>query len=393
MKIEQVKVPNVKNITVLIDIYNPFGGASKAAVNFAKHIKLYGYNVFIICNKMVYESNKHDNVFVLDDIDKCKTFVENHHIDIVHYFKSANPLGFRTIFYKFNRALKDCNKVVSSLITVCQQPSYPGTILTPYEIKNSDFIIFIDKTAYNDSLYKFIPNNRKSWMYLIRSKDLPIDVELEKFVKKKYDSDKNTIVFGRGSTLNKCPKDTIELFDRIRINKEKKFIIVGGPNSPNGLSKKIRRQHKDNDVLLYYLPKNIYSSIDGSLITAMSLGVAVVVYGPSAPKEMIKHGYNGYIAETKEELVYYAELLAKDVNHREYIGRNARTSILEDAPTINWKDVHVNIIETIYNQEKEDAIVVPVITTIYIYMRKYLHLIYRYLNKIFTMSFFKIAGK
>ena len=347
---------NLKNIAVLIDIYNPFGGASKAAASYARHIRTLGYNTFIICNKLVRENNVPDDVFVLDSIYKCKCFLNNYDIDFIHYFKSAIPLGYSSIFYKINKAKEKRSKNIKSIITVCQQPSFPSTILTPYEIKHSEHIIFIDKTAYNDPLYKFIPKCRKTWMYLINSKDMPITDEFEKLVKQEYSSANEVIIFGRGSTLNKCPKDTIEVFDNINTNKEKRFIIIGVPESSNWLSNKLKQRDIDNiityplqtqlkyaeivsafDIFLYYLPENIYSSIDGSLITAMRLGIPCVVYGPPAPKEMIIHGYNGYIANTKKEFKKYAELLANDIKQREIIGRNARKYMTENVPEINWQ--------------------------------------------------------
>ena len=396
---------NLKNIAVLIDIYNPFGGASKAAAGYARHIRTLGYNTFIICNKLVRENNVPDDVFVLDSIYKCKCFLNNYDIDFIHYFKSAIPLGYSSIFYKINRAKEKVRKDIKSIITVCQQPSFPSTILTPYEIRHSEHIIFIDKTAYNDPLYRFIPKYRKTWMYLINSKDMPITDDYEKLVKQEYSSDNEVIIFGRGSTLNKCPKDTIEVFDNINTNKEKRFIIIGVPESSNWLSNKIKQRDIDNintyplqtqlkyaeivstlDIFLYYLPENIYSSI----ITAMRLGIPCVVYGPPAPKEMIIHGYNGYIANTKKEFIKYAELLANDIKQREIIGRNARKYRTENIPEINWKNAHINIIENVYNSDNEDAIKNPLLPTINIYIRKNLYLIYRLFNKLFNISLFFI---
>ena len=344
------------NVVVVVDVYNEHGGASSAAMRCGREYSKLFRNSYIICNSVVKGEAIPKDVFVINNEKDLFGFLIEKRIDVIHYFKAQKSLVHFSIFNRIVHYKRKYNiKVVT---TVCQQPSYPSVILTPFEIRYSDHLVFIDKTAFSDSLYNFIPIENKSWMYLLPPWNA--NNPLNKFEKRDY-SCKKKVLFGRGSTLEKCPKDVIDIYDKINITQEKEFYIVGVPDGNNWLRNKIigRRdihscpiQNMEKwaeiaqtfDICIYYLPSNIYSSIDGALGTVLRNGVPTIVYGPPAPKERIIHGVNGFIANTKDEIIKYAELLARDENLRRKIGQSARKHIIDDSPKEYWVDKHARII-------------------------------------------------
>lgn len=381
-----------KHILAVVDVYSCYGGASKVAESYYRTLKGNGYTAYFACNNTLKGEQYPDDLLVLNTAKLCSVFLQSHDIEAIHYFKAKHKLNKRSVFSKLVRGIRSISKKPRILITVCQQPSYPGAILTPFEIKHADRLIFIDKTAYNDPLYSFIPESRKSWIYLINSKDITKDKTDDLYVKRNYKTINDTIVFGRGSTLNKCPKDLIEVYDSIHTPHHKEFVIVGVPDNTNWLSKLIRDRGKEDiitypilplseyakhvgsfDIMLYYIPTTSYSSLDGSVRLAMRLGVPVVMYGPPAIKELVIHGVTAFVAESKEDFVHYAELLAKDAALREKIGRNARKHYYEDAPDVDWRIAHMNRMEqTLQEQENNNnSLYIPPMLSFKIYLIKY----------------------
>jgi hypothetical protein len=79
-------------------------------------------------------------------------------------------------------------------------------------------------------------------------------------------------------------------------------------------------------------------------LEAMASGVPVVTENRWGWTEMIRHGETGYLADSDEDLVAYAERLAGDEAHRLAIARQARAALeeeLADPPTLwrQWKDL------------------------------------------------------
>lgn len=378
-------VSDMKNIAVLIDVYNRYGGACKAAHSYSSSVKDYGYNSYVVCNNTLKGEIAPEGVYELNSIEKCRNFLVQNHIDVIHYFKASKGLLNGSLFKKMVVAAEKVDNEIRILTTVCQQPSYGKYILTPFEIRHSDHILFIDKTAYNDPMFNFIPEERKSWIYLTASKSMIHNSIMDNYVKQNYETNNNTIVFGRGSTLNKCPKDTISIYDRIGVPEDKKFVVVGVPEEPNWFTKEVKKRGGNDihtypmqlpmdylkivssfDILLYYLPKVSYSSRDGSLRDAMRLGLPVVVYGPPVLKETVINGVDGFYAETKDEFVRYAELLAKDASLRETMGRSARRLYFEQAPEIHWTKAYTQIIEDLLHSNKRQGIKCPLNKKIHI---------------------------
>lgn len=359
------------HIAILVNSYSRNGGASKSIRDCVASLVDRGHRVHILTNRSSYEKQPEDVSIVRTKEDVLMALNECDS-EIVLFFKAAKSLVDKSIFSKFMAIKPKLDKNIRVVTIVCQRPSNPNTVLTPFEIDNSDHLIFIDRTAYNDTLYSFIPENRKSWTYLSIPDNGPNP--LDRYVKTDYSLKNDEVVFGRGSSFNKCPKDILEPFDKIKVDGKKKFVIVGVPKSPNWLLSKINKRGKNDvvtyplmgfdewmeevskfDIGLYILPVDAHSSIDGTLGQMMRIGLPVIVGGAPAPKERIIHGENGFIADTVSDIVYYAELLAGEQKLREKIGRNARQSTIY-LNSKSWIDKLEDIMENCLPQAGSVAI-------------------------------------
>lgn len=367
------------NISILVEAYSRNGGASKSVRDCATILEQRGHCVRILTNRSSYDMLP-ENAWIVRTNKELSYALKEYNAEIVIFFKAAKSLIDKSIFTKFVSVKKGLGDGVRVITVVCQRPSNPNTVLTPFEIKNSDHLIFIDRTAYNDSLYSFIPENRKSWTYLTIPDNGPNP--LDKYLKTDYSLKNDEVVFGRGSSFNKCPKDILEPFDKIKFGGKKKFVIVGVPKSHNWLVSKVNKREKDDvvtyplmgfdewmekvskfDIGLYILPVDAHSSIDGTLGQMMRIGLPVIVGGAPAPKERIIHGENGFIADSIPEIVHYAELLANNQELRERMGKGARKSTIE-LNSESWIAKLEDVIEKVRGIKEEVPISVPVSTRI-----------------------------
>lgn len=309
----------------------------------------------LIKDNINIESYKVLSLFVKGNVDinlqtvttwhQIKEEIDSGNYDIIHYFKTN---GY-TIFRWTCKALKKSKCKLPIYITVNQRPSYKGLLLSPKEIHAAEKIVFIDSIAYSDKIVSFIPGYRKEKIYY--STSLYLDTLNELYtnrVTEKASAKANShVVFGRGSTTNKCPPDMYDIFHHIKYN-DKEFRVIGISKDSEVYSEgeaypdvtvypvlptvEWYRQLSKFDVFLYQIPESAYSSLDGTLGTAMILGIPVVYYGPDAPKERFIHGINGFVASTKEDIPIYCQMLAEDPILRERIGEAGRKSTLEMFP-------------------------------------------------------------
>lgn len=267
-----------------------------------------------------------------------------HGYQCVHYFRSNQW----EVFDQLMRAAERRGIHLPVLTTVCQQPDYKQIMLRPFEIAHSNMLVFIDKAAYNCPLYSFIPKERKSMIYCSFDKK-----SWKEDTMRLADREKKTNpipVVGRASTLNKCPDDMFDVYDLL--DEPKKILIIGGFNiETTARVKKHCNKRKGSyevemtgqlpydeymermteiDIFLYHLRPNAYSSLDATLGTAMLMEKPCVYMGPPAPAERFEHGFNGYVAHNKEELVKYTNMLLRDPALRQRIGANARMTTLRD---------------------------------------------------------------
>lgn len=351
-------------ILFLCDFFNRTSGASAVFPQHYKSLPFVSEDSLLLVKEVMEphpDLEIQNHIRIANGAQAVDEYVSGEY-DIVHWFKSASNI----LFDEFVTEMKKRRIRRVPIVThVLQNPSYRGNFVTINELKFSAKFVFIDKTSYNNKRYAFIPKESKAMIYC--NYRTPSDIEafdnIYKDVKKEPC---DAIVFGRGSSLVKCPHDMFErVFDKI--DNPKKFVIVGGKggtwieekiNERRGLYEVEWVQHLPYeewikkivqfDVFLYYLPDDAFSSIDGTLGQAMLQGKPVVYYGPGAPAERF-HDANALVAKTPDELPELCNRLAKDPELRRRIGTKGRETTIKDfsiKPTLkNFKRVYDEVYE------------------------------------------------
>lgn len=340
------------NLLYLFHNYKDGDGGSSAIDFFIEIDKNYCDSYLVVCKQK--ETTKTINIVEETEIKIIKEFLLKPDI-LIHYVRSAQSNILEHI-------LKIAGRKIPVVSTVIQSPSYKRLLLSPYEIRNTNYFVFIDKTAYNNSIISFIPTEIRTSIYLVQSKN---NLRLEQTKDILLEPNKGSVVFGRGSTMNKCPKDMFTVFDKIDI-KDKIFRIVGIPEGDNWVRKEAAKRNnvevypqlsftewfnicKTFDVFLYQLPFDSYASIDGTLGLAMYMRKPVVYMGSDAPKERIVHGENGYIAHSVCEMAQYATLLGNDYYFRKKIGEEGRKGAIRMAVENNAEARFHEIYNKVYS--------------------------------------------
>ena len=65
-------------------------------------------------------------------------------------------------------------------------------------------------------------------------------------------------------------------------------------------------------------------------LEAMAAGVPIVAHNAWGWQEMIRHNFTGFLADTEEEMAYYAARLAYEEGLRQFLARSARQHLLEN---------------------------------------------------------------
>lgn len=323
-------------ILFLIRKYKVTDGASTALYRFIKYNKELTYSKILTRFTVSYETDM--NIQSVDSWKQIADVLKHEKFDLVYYFKT----GGYDIYNWTIKALKVLSINIPVITVICQRPSYPGLWLSPTEIQYSTKLVFIDKTSYNDPLYGFIPKCKKEQIYFGASKEI---IEKTDELTKKKSVVSDPVIYGRGSTLSKCPSNMLDVFDAIKLD-NKKFVIAGVTKDSWVGEKAAKRNNievvpqssfddwlktcSEFDIYLYHLPKESHASIDGTLGNAMLLNCAVAYLGPDAPAERFVHGVNALVAKNEDELIEYAELLGKDTDLRKRIGKAARESTIKD---------------------------------------------------------------
>ena len=325
-------INNISDISILyvVSTYKIGDGVSTAVYS-----QIFDNNPhkYLVVAKWLYSSQ--DNLNIIEYTEsKLKQELLLNQYNVIHYLKGNNS----DILNRVLKVTKKLGQTIPVLTTVCQNPAFSYLLLSPFELRHSSHFVFIDKVSYNSSLISFIPKKLKSQIYLAggSGKELSKNVE---YVKR----DDGKVIFGRGSTFSKCPKDMFEIFDRIDCP-TKEFHIVGVAKEGNWVAEEAKKRNnvvmygflpynewvevcKSFDIYLYQLPVDCHASLDGTLGLAMWMKKPVVYYGCEAPKERFDHEVNGYVAETEDDIVKYSNLLAKDFELRKKIGQAGRDSI------------------------------------------------------------------
>lgn len=373
-------------VLFLIDYFDSNAGASgaiKVFTEFDPQISDYQ----IICTRI---GNIYDkiNLIKVKTVESVCKIIQKGDFDFIHYFKSA---GYE-VFDLTAKALDILSLKIPILTTVCQQPNIINLLLSPLEIKRTDIFVFIDKTAFNCPLVSFIDSAHKRMSYLGHN-EKEIALTGEMIINRRKIKHK-PFIFGRGSTINKCHKDFIEIYNKIKID-EKKFVIVGikNPEDFHIIQEDIEVMGvlpyeewlsacNEFDVFLYILPEDAYSSIDATLGHAMLLEKAVVYYGPAAPKERFYNGLNGLVVEKIEEIPNLCEKLYENPDWAKSIGRRARETTITDfsfKTTLN--KYHIFYMEVLMSKQKQN-ISIPIDYYILFYKKNGKRILKKYIKSV-----------
>lgn len=329
------------NILYLFHNYRDGDGASGALNFFLEIDKSICEDYLIVCKRK--HTDKHLNIVCDTELETIKSFLKKQKL-IIHYIRSAQSNILEII-------VKHSNKEIPIITTVVQSPAYKRLLLSPFEIKHTNYFVFIDKTAYDNKIISFIPAINRTFIYLMYSGKSERLKQTEEIVLKNH---KGHIIYGRGSTLSKCPKDMFSIFDEIHIE-NKIFRVVGIPEGDNWVRREAAKRTnieiypqlsykewfdicKTFDVYLYQLPNDSYASIDGTLGLAMCMRKPVVYMGCDAPKERIIHRESGFIASSVSEMVEYATTLGLNFKLRKSIGEKGRERQIEIAKENNAEE-------------------------------------------------------
>lgn len=321
-------------ILFLISYYKVGDGASAGAYSLISgdaNLKEY-----LLLSRWNIRSQEGLNIKTVSSVGEVKEYLRQGNFDMIHYFKA----GFSNLFEMVIRAMKSQHLDIPVVTTVCQRPSYPHHLLSPFEIRHTSHFIFIDKASYNDRLLSFIPQERKSHIYCVSDRT----ARITEGIPPKVNTD-GIIVYGRGTTISKCPRNMFEVFDKIGIP-NKRFCVVGIPEGDNWVRREAAKRNnvdvypllpynewfelcKTFDVSLYQIPTDSHASLDANLGLPMYMQKPTVYYGSAAPKERFIQGVNGFVANTYDEIVEYATRLGKDAELRYKMGTEARRITLE----------------------------------------------------------------
>lgn len=321
-------------VLFLISYYKVGDGASAGVYSLISDDT--NLNEYLLLCRWNIRSQEGLNIRTVSSVQQIKELLQQTHFDVIHYFKA----GFSNLFEMVIRAMKLLHLDIPVVTTVCQRPSYPHHLLSPFEVKHTSHFIFIDKASYNDKLIGFIPQDRKSHIYCVSDRT----ARITEGIQPKVNTD-GVIIYGRGTTLSKCPRNMFEVFDRIDVQ-NKRFCVVGIPEGNNWVRREAAKRDnvdiypllpynewfdlcKTFDVSLYQIPTDSHASLDANLGLPMYMQKPTVYYGSAAPKERFIQGINGFVANTYDEIVEYATRLGKDAELRYKMGTEARRIALE----------------------------------------------------------------
>ena len=103
---------------------------------------------------------------------------------------------------------------------------------------------------------------------------------------------------------------------------------------------------KDICASRFYLNTATWSTLPMSLVEAMMIGCPVISTSYLEAGLLIKHGENGFIADSPEDMIKYANLLINDYELAKSIGQKGREFAIEtfklDKFIQQWSDVLYN---------------------------------------------------
>lgn len=170
-----------------------------------------------------------------------------------------------------------------------------------------------------------------------------VDSEAFSPAKRRRDNESEpvTIYVGRISI-----EKNLELLEQLDLRGGENTILVGDGPYTNTLKRHLPQAEftgflKGEELQQAYASADIFvfpsktDTFGNAVLEAMSSGLPVVVTNELGPKDFVRHGETGFVAESDEEFISYHRLLLKDDELRKRMGQKAR----EYALTCNWDSI------------------------------------------------------
>jgi len=97
----------------------------------------------------------------------------------------------------------------------------------------------------------------------------------------------------------------------------------------------------------YFLNTSQWSPVPLSMLEAMSVGLPIISTSKQEIPNIIKHGENGFLADTKEDIIKYVNILSNELELATKMGEAARQTIIDkfniDQFVKNWNDVFESV--------------------------------------------------
>jgi len=228
----------------------------------------------------------------------------------------------------------------------------------PYDlspIQKRDYLLPLKKKVETSVMRHsdiIISLNKEIKRYLegrgFRTVFIPNGVEIEKYTPN-Y-SEENYIYFNGRIVMQKGLRYLIKAYSMLDSKIQDQFKLVVGGSGPlkghlESLSSKYNIKDsvnflswlsksdfvkKINNCTIFVLP-SLFECMPVTLLEAMASGKSVIASDIPGPKDIITHGYDGFLFEKEnvEELKKYLELLLGDKELRKRTGKNARKTIEE----------------------------------------------------------------
>ncbi len=261
------------------------------------------------------EKGKANGIKLIYDIDDF--IFDPHHCHEIEGFRNLNPSEKKDYLSKMSQ--------ISKAIQLCQSGLVPTTLLQ-CKLKEMGLTTHLHRNGIEKEM---------------------VDIS-ERALKGKVE--KNIIAIAYMSGTNTHNRDfqlcTPALADILRRYDHVKLYIFGwltlDPSLQSFENKVVRIPYmpwrelvvyaKDMDIQICPLEDNAFCNSKSELkyLEAALLGQPIIVSPRTSFKEVIIHGVNGYLAETKEEWIHCLDLLINHRDIREAVGQRARGHILRE---------------------------------------------------------------
>lgn len=320
-----IKIPSLKD-----EIIYEIGSSllySKAVANRIKQI-----NPDIIC------LNERFSAYFPSKLDIPKTFTA-HNPDAMEFYRDF-AIQSNRLNYLFFDIKKRIEKSVMS---------------------RSDLIIALTRST-SDYLHK----NGFTKISII-----PNGVDVEKYTN---NGDGNYILFAGRLSKIKGITYLIQAFSEISNNYDTALLIIGSGPDKKMLKKMVALNNIENkvhfipmvekNILQEYLSKcsvfvlpSLFECMPVTLLEAMASGKPVIASNIPGPRDIIKHGYDGFLFEKKniDELKKYLEFCLSDEKSIRKIGNNARKTIEEKYTFKKNTYINVNIYKQILAKNERNS--------------------------------------